>query len=232
VSQTAAGNEKSSLRWPLGEEVCIVISDTGVGMTDEVRSRAFEPFFTTKADGLGSGLGLSMVQGFVEQSGGTIDIQSSPGNGTTITILLPRVASESQADEADPVTGTSAGEREKTVLLVEDDPDVRVVTTAQLRQLGYKVHAVANGMEAIDLISSPANIDITLTDIVLPGGLDGVALIKEAMRARPKMGVLCMSGYDPTQKHRKWLQVQNINFLEKPFSSSRLAQALDAALAH
>lgn len=116
------------------------------------------------------------------------------------------------------------------MLLVEDDPDVRIVTAAQLKQLGYKVHAVANGMEAIDLIESPANIDVTLTDIVLPGGIDGVALVKEAMRARPRMGVLCMSGYDPTQKHRKWLKVQNIEFLEKPFSSGRLAQALDAAL--
>ena len=222
----------ASSRFPMGEEVCIVISDTGVGMTDEVRSRAFEPFFTTKPDGLGSGLGLSMVQGFVEQSGGKIDIDSAQGSGTTITIVLPRVASESRADEADPAGGVSANGREKTVLLVEDDPDVRVVTAAQLRQLGYRVHAVGNGMEAIDLISSPANIDITLTDIVLPGGLDGVELIKEAMRARPKMGVLCMSGYDPTQKHRKWLKMQNINFLEKPFSSSRLAQALDAALAH
>ena len=221
-----------SSRFPTGEEVCIVISDTGVGMTDEVRSRAFEPFFTTKPDGLGSGLGLSMVQGFVEQSGGKIDIASAPRKGTTITIVLPRVASESRADEADPAGGVSANGREKTVLLVEDDPDVRVVTAAQLRHLGYRVHAVGNGMEAIDLISSPANIDITLTDIVLPGGLDGVELIKEAMRARPRMGVLCMSGYDPTQKHRKWLKVQNINFLEKPFSSSRLAQALDAALAH
>ena len=221
-----------SSRWPTGEEVCITISDTGVGMTDDVRSRAFEPFFTTKPDGLGSGLGLSMVQGFVEQSGGKIDIDSEPGNGTAITIVLPRIASESRADEADPAGGVSANGREKTVLLVEDDPDVRVVTAAQLRHLGYKVHAVANGMEAIDLIASPANIDITLTDIVLPGGLDGVELIKEAMRARPRMGVLCMSGYDPTQKHRKWLKVQNINFLEKPFSSSRLAQALDAALAH
>ena len=223
---------EGSPRSPTGEEVCITISDTGVGMTDDVRSRAFEPFFTTKADGLGSGLGLSMVQGFVEQSGGRIDIQSGPGNGTIITIRLPRIASESQADEADMVTGTSVSEREKTVLLVEDDPDVRVVTAAQLRHLGYKVHAVGNGMEAIDLIASPANIDITLTDIVLPGGLDGVALVKEAMRARPNMGVLCMSGYNPTEKHRKWLKVQNINFLEKPFSSGRLAQALDAALAH
>ena len=230
VSGDAPGG---SSRWPTGEEVCITISDTGTGMTDEVRSRAFEPFFTTKADGLGSGLGLSMVQGFVEQSGGRIDIESAPGKGTTITIRLPRVETEkSRADETDLTLGLTSSGREKTVLLVEDDPDVRVVTAAQLKQLGYRVHAVGNGMEAIDLIASPANIDITLTDIVLPGGLDGVALLKEAMRARPRMGVLCMSGYDPTQKHRKWLQIQNINFLEKPFSSSRLAQALDAALAN
>ena len=228
--QPVSNGAQASPRWPTGEEVCVTISDTGVGMTDEVRARAFEPFFTTKPDGLGSGLGLSMVQGFVEQSGGTIDIESAPGNGTTITIRLPRIASQSQADETDLVTGAPANAREKTVLLVEDDPDVRVVTAAQLRHLGYKVHAVANGMEAIDLIASPANIDITLTDIVLPGGLDGVALVKEAMRARPKMGVLCMSGYNPTEKHRKWLKVQNIAFLEKPFSSAHLAQALDAAL--
>ena len=230
--QPVPNGAQNSPRWPTGEEVCITISDTGVGMTDDVRARAFEPFFTTKPDGLGSGLGLSMVQGFVEQSGGAIDIESAPGNGTTITIRLPRIASESQADETDLVTGAPANGREKTVLLVEDDPDVRVVTAAQLRHLGYKVHAVANGMEAIDLIASPANIDITLTDIVLPGGLDGVALVKEAMRARPKMGVLCMSGYNPTEKHRKWLKVQNIAFLEKPFSSAHLAQALDAALVH
>lgn len=214
------------------EEVVIVVSDNGVGMTDDVRSRAFEPFFTTKPDGLGSGLGLSMVQGFVEQSGGQIYIDSGVNGGTTFTIRLPRIASASQDDVSDAVTGLTVQGREKTILLVEDDPDVRVVTAAQLKALGYKVHAVGDGLEAIDLIASPATIDITLTDIVLPGGLDGVELIKEAMRARPNMGVLCMSGYDPAQKHRKWLQIQNINFLEKPFSSSRLAQALSEALVH
>jgi CheY-like chemotaxis protein len=200
-------------------------------MTADVRTRVFEPFFTTKPDGLGSGLGLSMVHGFVEQSGGHIEIDSAAGRGTTITIKLPRIAAANQSDEPDAVAKSSARGREKTVLLVEDDPDVRIVTAAQLKQLGYKVHAVANGMEAMDVIVSPATIDITLTDIVLPGGIDGVAIVKEAMRARPRMGVLCMSGYDPTQKHRKWLQVQNIEFLEKPFSSGRLAQALDAVLA-
>lgn len=228
VQSTAS---EDAARWPTGEEICITITDTGVGMTEEVRNRVYEPFFTTKADGLGSGLGLSMVQGFVVQSGGHIDIDSVVGRGTTITLKLPRIAAANQTDETDAVAGAFASGREKTVLLVEDDPDVRIVTSAQLKQLGYKVHAVANGMEAIDLIVSPAAIDITLTDIVLPGGFDGVALVKEAMRARPRMGVLCMSGYDPTQTHRKWLEVQNIELLEKPFSSGRLAQALEDALA-
>jgi PAS domain S-box-containing protein len=219
-------------RWPTGEEVCITISDTGVGMTEEVHDRAFEPFFTTKKDGLGSGLGLSMVHGFVEQSGGHIEIESEVERGTTITIHLPKVEMVSQAVEADAPAGKSVGGREKVVLLVEDDPDVRIMTAAQLKQLGYSVHAVANGNDAIDLIESPATIDITLTDIVLPGGVDGVTLVKEAMRMRPRMGVLCMSGYDPTRKHRKWFKVQNIELLEKPFSSARLAQALKDVLAH
>jgi len=218
-------------RWPTGEEVCITVSDTGVGMTEDVRQRVLEPFFTTKADGLGTGLGLSMVHGFVEQSGGHIDIDSAEGSGTTITIHLPKINPTSQAGETDTVPGPSPTGKEKTVLLVEDDPDVRIVTAAQLKQLGYKVHAVANGMEAIDAITSPAKIDLTLTDIVLPGGIDGVTLVKEAMLARPGMGVLCISGYDPTQKHRKWLEIQNIQFLEKPFSIGQLAQALAAAVA-
>ena len=173
-----------------------------------------------------------MVHGFVEQSGGHIEVDSTEGCGTTITIRLPRIEAVSrQADDGDVQAETSVAERARTVLLVEDDPDVRIVTAAQLKHLGYKVHAVANGHEAIDLIASPATIDITLTDIVLPGGVDGVALLKEAIRARPRMGVLCMSGYDPTQQHRQWLRVQNIAFLEKPFSSARLAQALERVLA-
>lgn len=219
-------------RWPTGEEVRIVIRDTGAGMSEDVRRRATEPFFTTKADGLGSGLGLSMVQGFVEQSGGLLSIQSEPGQGTAVTLRLPRIAAaETQADDNDSALSGAGPVREKTVLLVEDDSDVRIVVTAQLRHLGYRVQTAANGMEAIDLIASPAMFDILLTDIVLPNGLDGVALIKEAMAARPKIGVLCMSGYDPSQKHRKWLALQNIGFLEKPFPTQSLGQALEAALA-
>lgn len=220
-----------SSRWPTGEEVCITVSDTGFGMTEEVLARAAEPFFTTKADGLGSGLGLSMVQGFTEQSGGQLKIESAPQYGTSVTIRLPRIVSSSQPDEIDTAAAAADVESEKTVLLVEDDADVRIVAGAQLRHLGFKVHAVANGMEALDLIVSPAKIDILLTDVVLPGGLDGVALIKEAITARPGMGIVCMSGYDPAQKHRKWLSQQNIAFLEKPFNTQKLGQALEMAVA-
>jgi CheY-like chemotaxis protein len=220
-----------SSRWPTGEEVCITVSDTGFGMTEEVLARAAEPFFTTKADGLGSGLGLSMVLGFTEQSGGQFKIESAPQYGTSVTIRLPRVASACPPDEVDSGAAAADAESEKTVLLVEDDADVRIVAGAQLRHLGFKVHAVANGMEALDLIVSPAKIDILLTDVVLPGGLDGVSLIKEAIAARPGMGIVCMSGYDPAQKHRKWLSQQNIAFLEKPFNTQKLGQALEMAVA-
>jgi PAS domain S-box-containing protein len=228
-SQLAA--TEGSTRWPTGEEVCIVVRDTGAGMTEEVRNRVFEPFFTTKVDGLGTGLGLSMVHGFVQQSNGHIEIESEPERGTTITIRLPKVDTVSCSTESSAAAGPCATAREKAVLLVEDDPDVRIVTAAQLKQLGYRVHAVANGNEAIDMIESPASFDVLLTDVVLPGGIDGVTLIKEAMRARPGIGVLCMSGYDPSQNHRKWLRIQNIEFLEKPFSSSRLAQSLESTCA-
>ena len=221
---------EAAARW-VGGTVCVTITDTGVGMTEEVRDRVFEPFFTTKPDGLGSGLGLSMVQGFVEQTGGYIEIDSVVGRGTAITIRLPTIDAVGTADDTQTSADWSANGKDKTVLLVEDDPDVRIVTAHRLRKLGYRVHAVASGSEAIDLIESPANIDIALTDIVLPGPIDGVDLVKEAMRARPGIGVLCMSGYDPTQTHRKWLMVQNIEFLQKPFSSTQLAQALEAVLA-
>jgi signal transduction histidine kinase len=228
VPSRTEGAERCT-RSPTGEDVCIKFADTGMGMTDDVRNRVFEPFFTTKQ--LGSGLGLSMVHGFIQQSDGLIEINSKLGEGTTFTIRLPRIEAPGRPEEDAGVAGLEvAGRRERAVLLVEDDPDVRVVMAAQLKQLGYQVHAVATGFEAVNWIESPATIDITLTDIVLPGGVDGVTLVKEAMRRRPTMGVLCMSGYSPAQHHRKWLMVQNIELLEKPFSTARLAQALESVL--
>ena len=146
---------EGSAQWSTGEEICIAVSDTGLGMAEEVRRRVFEPFFTTKPDGLGSGLGLSMVFGFVEQSGGHIEVDSAVGHGTTITIHLPRIAVLDQTTEPDAVASSAVTAQKKNILLVEDDPDVRIVMAAQLKQLGYTVHAVTNGMEAIHLIELP-----------------------------------------------------------------------------
>jgi PAS domain S-box-containing protein len=218
-------------RGHVAEEVWLTIRDTGHGMTEDVRRRAFEPFFTTKPDHLGSGLGLSMVYGFVEQSGGHIEIESAVECGTTVTIRLPRIAIASlpHPAETDPA---AANAKQKTVMLVEDDADVRTVTTAQLKKLGYKVCAVANGHEALDLIVSPARFDVMLTDMVLPAGIDGITVIKETMRVRPKIGVLCMTGYAPTQKDLKWLKVQNIACMNKPFSMAQLSEALDSVMAN
>lgn len=214
-------------RWPTGEEVCISVSDTGVGMSEEVRKLAFEPFFTTKKNGVGVGLGLSMVRGYVENIGGYIEFASVFEQGTTITICLPRIAAVSVPEEHNISAGMIVATRKETVLLVEDDPDVRIMTAAQLKQCGYAVQSVATAMEAINMIASPAEIDIMLTDMVLPGGIDGMTLLKEALWERPQMGVVCMSGYNPTPGYRKWLKTQNIRFLEKPFSARQLSQALD-----
>ena len=222
---------EGAARWPTGDEVQMIVRDTGMGMSAEVRRRAFEPFFTTKDMGAGAGLGLSMVLGSVEQVGGYVELESTEGEGTIVTISLPRTHALGPQDSNTAGSDLVEEAREKTVLLVEDDPDVRIVTEAQLKRLGYKVHAVATGMEAIDVIASPAIVDLLLTDIVMPGGVDGMTLLKEAIRARPGMGVLCMSGYDPSKNHRKWLQMQNIEFLQKPFSTSKLERALRATAA-
>ncbi|HTV31416.1 MAG TPA: response regulator [Xanthobacteraceae bacterium] len=219
--------EEGAGRWPTGDEVCITVRDAGVGMAEEVRDRIFELFFTTKPDGQGAGLGLCMVQRFVEQSGGHIEVDSAAGRGTTISIHLPRIEPVSPTVEHDAITEMPAADTEKFVLLVEDDADVRVVVATQLKHLGYKVHALANGSEAINLIESPATIDAIITDVVLPGDIDGVSLLKEVMHARPTMGVLCISGYEPSLSDRKWLKVQNIELLEKPFCLGQLAKALD-----
>jgi signal transduction histidine kinase len=135
----SVGAERAT-RSSTGEDVCISIADTGMGMSDEVRNRAFEPFFTTKQEGLGSGLGLSMVHGFVQQSKGAIEVDSKVGEGTRFTIRLPRIEATDRADE-DPAPDVAATGREKSVLLVEDDPEWVVMAASW--KVGYR-HAVAN----------------------------------------------------------------------------------------
>ncbi|MGQ3029105.1 MAG: ATP-binding protein, partial [Ferrovibrionaceae bacterium] len=176
-----------------GEYVEIAVSDTGTGMAPDILGHVFEPFFTTKEIGKGSGLGLSMVYGFVRQSGGHAKIYSEPGHGTSVHLYLPR-----HADGA-AVGPTAAGPPvaqpgHETILVVEDNADLRRVAVAQLQSFGYVVHEAASAAEALTMMERLPTIDLLFTDVMMPGG-DGRALAREAVRRRPRLKVLLTTGF-------------------------------------
>jgi len=191
--QALAGNTEAQP----GPYVAIEVRDTGTGMPPEVRERAFEPFFTTKGPGQGTGLGLSQVFGFVRQIGGHVAIQSAPARGTTVTLYLPLGSATDNA-----VGGTAAPPRVPahsgigwSVLVVEDEPAVRAVAVDMLQDAGFAVLAAPDGPTAIALLKEGAQADILFSDVVMPGGMTGVDLAREARRLRPTIGVLLASGY-------------------------------------
>jgi two-component system, cell cycle sensor histidine kinase and response regulator CckA len=210
------------------------VSDTGCGMTDEVKEHLFEPFFTTKPLGRGTGLGLATTFGIVEQAGGCIDVQSEPGLGTTLEVHLPR-APEPEVRPTPPVaSGREAipvgGE---TILLVEDDANVRNLATLFLKRLGYQVLVAANGRDALALVSegAPAGtvIDLLLTDVVMPG-MNGRQLAERLRSVRPALQVLYSSGYtDDVIVHHGNVQEQ-LNFISKPYSFAALGKKIRQVL--
>jgi two-component system CheB/CheR fusion protein len=206
--------------------VRIAVIDTGVGMTAEVKERALEPFFTTKEVGKGSGLGLSMVYGFTKQSGGDLEIESQPGAGTTVTILLPAVA----AGVAESVTGQAAAPARQRgagrILLVEDDPRVRRVTVRRLQQLGYAVTEADCGPAALALLDAGEMYDLLFTDVVMPKGMSGGDLAREARKRRPGLPVLFSSGYAAGDVG---LGPDDV-VLQKPYGVDDLGQAIRNAL--
>jgi PAS domain S-box-containing protein len=210
-----------------GPYVKVSVSDTGEGMTAEVARRAFEPFFTTKDVGKGSGLGLSQVYGFVAQSGGHVAIDSAPGAGTTVALYLP--ATDQQAgDRAHPEPQAQAAKAK--ILVVEDDPDVLDVAVESLRMLGYDVLTAPDGQSALSVLRRDPTIRILLSDIVMPHGMNGVELAREAVRLRPDLRVLLASGYPMTALARDngAAVLDEFPFLSKPYRSSQLAAALRA----
>jgi PAS domain S-box-containing protein len=207
---------------------CVVISvvDTGTGMPPDVLDRVFEPFFTTKESGKGTGLGLSMVYGFVQQSGGNIEIDSAPGQGTTIRIFLPRseaVGSGTRAaDEADgAVPFVGQGE---TVLVVEDDPNVRQITVSTLESLGFSVKEAGSGNEAAAMLQGGNDVQILLSDVKMPG-MTGVELARLVKERWPSITVLLTSGYVEAEEG-----VDEFDFIHKPFRASDLASKLQSIL--
>jgi PAS domain S-box-containing protein len=200
-----------------GRYVQLSVSDTGVGMAPEVRERAFEPFFTTKAVGVGSGLGLSMVYGFVRQSGGHVHLDSQLGVGTTVILCLPEDRESPLAATAAASSPAAVGASGETVLVVEDDSRVRRVTVRRLRELGYEVVEADSGDAALALLEGGAAADILFTDVVMPGELNGPALALAARRLRPSIRVLLTSGYTDPETLAAVADLPGAGWLPKPY---------------
>jgi nitrogen-specific signal transduction histidine kinase/ActR/RegA family two-component response regulator len=211
-----------------GDYVLLAVSDTGAGMSREVVARVFEPFYTTKGN-RGTGLGLSMVHGFVKQSGGYSRIYSEPGRGTTIRIYLPRAL---DGDVSKPDTLHSdmpAGDKE-VILVVEDNAGMRNLAVRHLENLGYRTIAAADGVSALAIIESGALIDLLFTDVVMPGGLDGRALAAAARRLQPGLKILFTSGFTAAAASASIEDGFGSNLLSKPYRKSDLARRIRTML--
>ena len=203
--------------------VMLEVADQGSGMSQEVKAQVFEPFFTTKQTGSGSGLGLSMVYGFVRQSGGRVEIESAPGQGTTVRLQLPRAVVPVQA-QVEAVAVHAANSGEKLVLVLEDEDDVRQTLCEQLHLLGYLTLEAANGEQAMHMLAVSSEIDIFISDLMLPGGLSGVDVVNHAQAHYPQLSILLISGQDLRPAHNPALP--DVALLRKPFTRGELAQAL------
>ena len=203
--------------------VMLEVADQGCGMSQEIKAQVFEPFFTTKQTGSGSGLGLSMVYGFVRQSGGRVEIESAPGQGTTVRLQLPRAIVPVLPQDI-PVVEHAANNAEKLVLVLEDEADVRQTLCEQLHLLGYLTLEAANGEQAMHLLAASSEIDILISDLMLPGGLSGVDVVNHALKHYPQLSILLISGQDLRPAHNPALP--EVALLRKPFTRGELAQAL------
>ncbi len=211
-----------------GRYVVVAVSDTGVGMGPDVLDKVYEPFFTTKPIGQGTGLGLSMVYGFAQQSGGQVRIHSSEGDGTTVKIFLPAaegaVTQERQAAPAVP-----AG-RGQNVLLVEDDASVRLLVRDLLDELGYHAVEVPEAGAAIEILSSDASLDLMISDVGLPG-MNGRQLAEIARQHRPDLPILFITGYAENAAIRAGFLGTNMSMVTKPFAVDALARKIEELLA-
>ncbi|MBN9562906.1 MAG: response regulator [Alphaproteobacteria bacterium] len=209
-----------------GRYIRIAVSDAGTGMDPAVASRAFEPFFTTKEVGQGTGLGLSQVYGFCKQAGGYVHIDSVPGRGTTVELLLPESAKQPASAER---RGTETGpppcaEPGETVLVVEDEPDVMAMAVESLTELGYTTLTASDAASALRRLAGDGRIDILFSDVVMPGGMSGVELVVEARRLRPGLRVLLTSGYTASVNERQ--VPRDVPLLAKPYRRDDLAAKL------
>jgi two-component system CheB/CheR fusion protein len=212
-----------------GDYVSISVRDTGIGMHAQVRERVFEPFFTTKGVGAGSGLGLSMVYGFVKQSGGHVSIESEEGSGTEVCLYIPQTDLLPDPIENIDIDVAPSGRRE-SVLVVEDDPALRKVIVSFLKEQNYQVAAAPDGSEALAILDGSGPFDLLLSDIILPGEFSGQDLAKEITRRQPSIKILLMSGYASDAFEEETNPPDLANLLQKPFSMGALARKMRSVL--
>jgi len=210
-----------------GDYVVVAVRDDGIGMAPEIAAKAFEPFFTTKDIGRGSGLGLSMVYGFARQSGGTARLETQRGAGTVVRLFLPRAEGVPDQQPATRLDGAPTGAG--LVLVVEDDDEVRRTSGDMLEALGYHVLLAPDGPAALALLRGNEDVDVLLSDIVMPGGINGAELARRARRIRPELKVILTSGYtaDHTQAAE---EASKFAFIGKPFRPAEIGRLLKSLL--
>ena len=213
-----------------GQYISLCVTDTGVGMTADVVAKAFDPFFTTKPVGSGSGLGLSMTYGFARQSGGQARIYSEVGKGTTLCIYLPRHSGMADAEDHLPAPGIATGGDGQVVLVVDDEPVIRALIVELLNDKGYLALEASNGPTALRVLDATVRVDLLITDVGLPGGMNGRQIADAARTTRPDLRVLFITGYAENAAigngHvERWMSV-----MTKPFEMEALARKIETIL--
>ena len=226
-----ASNNGPLVNVPPGEYVALSVTDTGTGMSPTTMTRVFDPFFTTKPLGQGTGLGLSMIYGFVQQSGGHIHLRSEVGQGTIVTIYLPRHLGAVGGAEVDTVAGLPA-KGSAVVLVVEDELPIRMVIADVLSDLGYTVLEAGDGHSALKILEAGTLIDLLITDVGLPGGTNGRQLADAARQQRPDLKVLFITGYAESAAVRNGQMEQGMQVMTKPFALVALAAKIQGILGH
>ena len=232
VNQAFSAAEARVQDLAAGEYVSLQVGDTGTGMTPEVIARAFDPFFTTKPIGMGTGLGLSMIYGFVRQSGGQARIRSAPGQGTTVSLYLPRHhgaedATDAEVQSAPPPKGLQG----ETVLVVDDEPTVRMLVTEVLEELGYRTVEAADAAEGLARVRGSGRLDLMVTDVGLPGGMNGRQLADAAREVRPGLKVLFITGYAENAVLNEGHLEPGMQVMTKPFALDALAKRIRSMIA-
>jgi CheY-like chemotaxis protein len=211
---------------PAGQYVMIAVHDSGTGMRPDVIARAFEPFFTTKQQGRGTGLGLSQVYGFARQSGGTVRIESRVGQGTVVRVYLPRTEAQIEPRPADDHQRMLPAGQE-TILVVDDDDDVRELVVGMLQELCYRVLAANNGAAALEILDRGNAVDLLLLDVAMPG-MNGVELARAARQRQPTQRILFASGYTDIDTFGADLRREDL--IKKPYRMAELSARVQHAL--